>query len=136
MKNNNKGFTLVEVIISIAALGVICAVLLRLFVIAGDTSDRAGSMQHAELCVASTVETLISSDTLYDGLKALDLDSAETADGQYTYSQDGYDITIDIEERDGEYPGTLYDLRVSAADGVEELAVVRTSTYKKEAAHD
>ncbi|MDD5017285.1 MAG: type II secretion system protein [Eubacteriales bacterium] len=137
MRKNNKGFTLVEVIISIAALGIICAVLLRLFVIAGDTSDRAGNIQHAELCVTSTVETLVSSDTIYDGLGALDIDcSDDIVSAEFAYTRDGYDIAIDIEERDGGYPGTLYNLQVSASDGDDELASVSTATYYKEQAHD
>ena len=51
---NQKGFTLVEVIVSIAALGIICAVLLKLFVLAGDTNKQAGNMQKAQIAVTSS----------------------------------------------------------------------------------
>jgi prepilin-type N-terminal cleavage/methylation domain-containing protein len=66
---NNKGFTLVEVIISIGALGIICAVLLRLFVLAGDTNDMTADRQMAELYAASAAETLLCANTLDEGLR-------------------------------------------------------------------
>ncbi|HOA95401.1 MAG TPA: hypothetical protein PKJ79_16740, partial [Quisquiliibacterium sp.] len=47
-----------EVLFSIAALGIICGVLLKLFLLAGNTNDRAADIQDAQVAVASTAETL------------------------------------------------------------------------------
>ena len=134
---NNKGFTLVEVIISIAALGIICAVLLRLFVIAGDTSDKASAMQEAEMYVTSATEELVCADTIHEALESLGIDSAgEITNETFTYTKDGCDIVIELEEKENGYPGTLYDIRVSALDGEDELAAISTAKYYKEQADD
>lgn len=134
---NKKGFTLVEVIISIAALGIVCAVLLRLFVLAGDTNRHAGDVQNASLYVTSTAEVLAGADTLCDAFDALGISHADDiADGRYTFSQDGYDIAIEIEEQNDGYPGTLYDLDISAVSGQQTLADIHTAKYYKEQTHD
>ena len=70
---NKKGFTLIEVLFSIAALGIICAVLLKLFLLAGNTNQRAGDIQDAQVAVASTAEVLAGADSLEDGLHSLGL---------------------------------------------------------------
>lgn len=134
---NTKGFTLVEVIISIAALAIISAVLLRLFVLAGDTNNKASSMQSAELCVTSTIETVICADTIYDALDALDIDYEDNIiNEKYALASNGYDITIDLNEIDNDYPGTLYTLDVSANKDEEEFASISTKKYYKEQERD
>ncbi len=133
---NKKGFTLVEVIISIAALGIICAVLLRLFVVAGNTNDRAADMQKAELCAASTVEVLAGAETLSDALGELGIDCPDYLTSEtFEYTRDGYKVVIDVEEN-GDYPGTLYSLSVSAYSEDDKLAGITTAKYYKEGAHD
>jgi prepilin-type N-terminal cleavage/methylation domain-containing protein len=130
---NNKGFTLVEVIISIGVLGLICAVLLRLFVLADTTNTHANQSQDAQMAVVSAVETLISADTIDDGLNTLGVGDSHSP--PITCPQHGFDIVIDFKTR-GNYPGTLYDISVTAIDGATELAAVTTSTYYKEQARD
>ncbi len=133
---NKKGFTLVEVIISIASLAIICAVLLRLFVLAGDTNDKAGSLQSAELCVTSAVETIVCADTIYEALDALDIEHTDEIKNEYIAACNGYDIAIDLEDQDGGYPGTLYAVKVSANKDDKEFAGISTKVYYKEQAHD
>ena len=128
---NKHGFTLVEVIISIGALGIICAVLLRLFVLAGDTNVRAQDTQCAQLHAASAAETFAAADTAADALRALGVECSGEPEGRYSFSQDGVDITVDLEKKDGGYPGTLYNLTVTASDG-EADAQIETAKYYKE----
>ena len=129
---NKKGFTLIEVIISIAALGVICAVLLRLFVVAGDTNKKAANMQDAQVAVTSTVETLLGAESIDDGLQSLGLTvSAVGIANRYTLVRDSYTMVLDISEEPGNYPGTLYALSVKAVANDKKLAEIETAKYFK-----
>jgi len=133
---NEKGFTLVEVIISIAALGIICAVLLRLFVLAGATNNQANDVQDAQIAVTSAVEVLAASDTVYDALDALGISHSDSITAEsFVCPKDGYNLIIDLAAR-GDYPGTLYDISVSAQADDKDLAAISTSTYYKEQTHD
>ena len=135
--HNQRGFTLIEVIISIAALGIICAVLLKLFVLAGDTNRRAGDVQEAQVAVASAAETLISSDSMEDGLILLGLPVSEgSLDGRYTLVNGSFNVVLDISEAPGDYPGELFDLNVTAVSGDRELAAIKTAKYYGGGAHD
>lgn len=132
---NDKGFTLIEVIISIAALGIICAVLLRLFVVAGDTNRQAGSAQSAQICVTTAAEVLLCADTLFDGLSFLGAQEA-SEEGRYAIELSGYDIVIEIEEKQGGYPGRLYGIVIKALEDGKVAAQISTAKYDKEQAHD
>lgn len=128
--NNQKGFTLIEVIISIAALGIICAVLLKLFVLAGDTNRHAGNIQEAQVAVASAAETLIGAGSIEDGLKTLGLPvSDDTAKGRYTLAHHSFKIVLDISKAPGDFPGELFDLSITAVEDDKELAAIRTAKY-------
>jgi len=130
---DKKGFTLVEVIISIAALGVICAVLLRLFVVAGDTTRRAADVQGAQFAAASVVETLAGADTYADGLAALGITGG--GEPSAAFARDGYDMRVEA-ERKGDYPGVLYRIKVSASKEGKTLASIETAKYYGGQAHD
>jgi prepilin-type N-terminal cleavage/methylation domain-containing protein len=134
--SNKKGFTLVEVIISIAALGLICAVLLRLFVIAGTTNSKAGDMQSAGLVATSVVETLVGADTLGGGLTSLGQQlPGDTSSGELSFYKEGFDVSVEFTEK-GDYPGTLYDISVSVASKDNVLASIDTSKYYKGGRND
>ncbi len=135
--NGKQGFTLIEVIISIAALGIICAVLLKLFVLAGDTNRRADDVQEAQVAVSTVAETLVGADSAEDGLTRLGL-SARTgsAAGRYKLSQGEMHVVLDISEPPYDYPGELYDITVTASENNKELAVINTAVYYGGAAHD
>ncbi len=132
---NEKGFTLVEVIISIAALGIICAVLLRLFVLAGDTNDLTANRQAAEIAAASAAETVLCTDTLQSGIDALHASPAQ-ADGQYTAAKDGYEIALRFSAREEDYPGMLYDICIQALKDGSVVAEINTAKYYPEESHD
>lgn len=129
---NKKGFTLVEVIIAIAALGIICAVLLKLFVLSGDTNKQAGKMQEAQLAVTSVAEVLVSGETMQDAFDHLGLTAAEGITGTYSLVKGDITVDIDIAEKDGDYPGTLYGFDIRAQSGDKELAALSTARYVKE----
>ena len=127
---NKKGFTLIEVIISIAALSIICAVLLKLFVLAGDTNKRASDVQTAQVAVTSTVETLAGADSVEEALAALDLSVSDGhVSGRYSLLYNDYNVLLDISEAAGDYPGALYEIRVAAVADDKELAVIETAKY-------
>ena len=128
--NNQKGFTLIEVFISIAALGIICAVLLKLFVLAGDTNQRAGDIQEAQVTVASAAETLIGAENIENGLVMLGLPvSAGSVEGRYTLTHGSFKLVLDITESIGNYPGELFDLSIKAIENDKELASIQTAKY-------
>jgi prepilin-type N-terminal cleavage/methylation domain-containing protein len=127
---NNKGFTLVEVIISIGALGIICAVLLRLFVLAGATNDRAADRQAAEMAAASAAETLLCAGSLDDGLSMLGAVAID-ADGGFEAAKNGFTLSLRVSPR-GEYPGTLFDVCVQASREGDVLAEINTVKYYPE----
>jgi len=127
---NRKGFTLIEVLFSIAALGIICAVLLKLFLLAGNTNDRAADIQDAQVAVASTAETLAGAETLEDGLASLGLVPAGNCPaGQYRLIRDGFTVVVTVSEESGDYPGTLYSLSIDAEQDGKKLAGIKTAKY-------
>lgn len=123
---NTRGFTLVEVIISIAALGLICAVLLRLFVVADDTNNKASNAQKAELAVVSAMETLACADTMAEGLVLLGFEPDEDVCG--SYADNG--LIIDIRDAGGDYPGTLYNVTVRVTGDDKTLSEIATKKYQ------
>lgn len=127
---NKKGFTLVEVIISIGALGIICAVLLRLFVLAGATNDKAADRQMAEMAASSAAETLLCANTLDDGLTTLGA-VATDENGGYAVIQDDYTLSLRLTPR-GNYPGTLFDVSIQASRDGTVLAEIDTAKYYPE----
>jgi prepilin-type N-terminal cleavage/methylation domain-containing protein len=127
---NKKGFTLIEVLFSIAALGIICAVLLKLFLLAGNTNQRAGDIQDAQVAVASTAEVLAGADSLEDGLHSLGLiPPGSSAAGQYRLIYNGFTVVLTISEEPGDYPGTLYSLSVDAEQDGKKLVGIETAKY-------
>lgn len=130
---DKKGFTLVEVIISIGVLGILCAVLLRLFVMAADTNKQAGAAQSAHVCAVSSAEVLLSAAGLDEALDALGVRREDAAGrGTFRFEQGGHTLVIGLREKQGGYPGALYDISVEAFDGDRLLAAVNTQKYYKE----
>lgn len=127
---NKKGFTLIEVLFSIAALGIICAVLLKLFMLAGSTNERAGDIQDAQVAVASTAEILAGADSLEDGLDSLGLIPPGSGPaGQYRLIRNGFTVVVTISEEQGDYPGKLYSLSIDAEQDGKKLVGIETARY-------
>ena len=127
---NKKGFTLVEVIISIAALGLVCAVLLKLFVLSKDTNETAGAAQEAELFASAAIESLACADSLEEGLESLGLEY-EDGKTEYTLGSDEYSTVVTVEDSGGGFPGTLYDISVSVEQDGRQLAGISTKKYEQ-----
>jgi prepilin-type N-terminal cleavage/methylation domain-containing protein len=84
IKNNNKnGFTLVEVIISVAVLCLVCGIMLRLFVSADDLRENNLDLEKAQVIVLNEMEKLKSAD---EPLPA-DILSEPDYDGSFTLTQ-------------------------------------------------
>jgi prepilin-type N-terminal cleavage/methylation domain-containing protein len=82
-KNSNGGFTLVEVIISVAVLCLVCGVMLRLFVAADDLRENNMDIEKAQVYVLNKMEELKSAD---EPLPA-DILSEPDYDGSFTLTQ-------------------------------------------------
>lgn len=134
-KKQNKGFTLVEVIISIAALGVICAVLLRLFVLSSDTNTAAGNAQKAELLASSTIESITCADTVEEGMLSLGLIFKEDLE-QYSVEEQGMTALIKVKLPEQDFPGTLYDIEVSVQGADIQLSSIATKKYVQRSAYE
>lgn len=134
IKKQRKGFTLVEVIISIAALGIICAVLLKLFVLSSDTNDAAKNSQQAELFATSVIENISCAETMEDAFNSLNL-KFEHEKTEYIIAE--YELTAVIEVcKTGDYPGTLYDISVIVHNAEKQLADISTMKYVKRSANE
>ncbi len=134
-KKQNNGFTLVEVIISIAALGVICAVLLRLFVLSSDTNTAAGNAQKAELLASSTIESITCADTIEKGMKSLGLTFKEDIE-QYSFEEQNLTAVIKIKLPKQDFPGKLYDIDVIVQDGDKQLSSIPVKKYVQRSAYE
>lgn len=55
-----SGFTLVEIIVSVAALSLICALVIRLFLLAGDVNERSEKKQIAIIAASNIMEIIKS----------------------------------------------------------------------------
>lgn len=132
---NKKGFTLVEIMVSIAALGIICAVLLRLFVLAGNTNDMATDMQNAQLYASTTIESIVCAETIADGIESLGLSFADDAK-QYSYQKDGLTAIIKITDVGKDYPGTLYEITVTVPGESKPLSLITTKKYEQVSTND
>jgi hypothetical protein len=87
-------------------------------------------MQSAQVAVTSTVETLIGAKSIDEGLTSLGLTvSADGAANRYTLVRDSYTMVLDISEKPGNYPGTLYALSVKALANDKQLAAIETAKY-------
>lgn len=62
-KNSNKGFTLVEVIISIGFLCVACGIIIQLFIASGEVRSKAALREIASLKAANAIEACKISDS-------------------------------------------------------------------------
>lgn len=134
LRKQKKGFTLVEVIISIAALGIICAVLLRLFVLSSNTNDAAKNAQKAELFATSVIESISCADTIEDGFHSLNL-KFESRKAEYIIAEHELTAVIEVSKA-GKYPGTLYDISVVVQNAEKQLADISTKKYVKRSANE
>lgn len=134
IKKQKKGFTLVEVIISIAALGIICAVLLRLFVLSSNTNDAAKNAHQAELFATSVIESISCADTIEDGFQSLNL-KFEDKKTEYIIAEHKLTAVIEV-SKTGDYPGTLYDISVVVQNAEKQLANISTKKYVKRSANE
>lgn len=82
-KNNNSGFTLVEVIISVAVLCLVCGIMLRLFVSADDLRENNLDIEKAQVFVLNEMEKLKSNDEPIPE----DILSEPDYDGSFTLTQ-------------------------------------------------
>ncbi len=125
-RQKNKGFTLIEVIISIIILSVVSAVLLRLFMTADHLNVTANDKSIASVLASNSIEDF-SADT-DDYNLYFDKDWQEvTADDDWAY-------TLAFTSTKGDFP-TLFHLRTEIhTKGGKTLLLYETSRYIEESA--
>lgn len=134
IKNHNSGFTLIEVILSIAILSIVSVVVLRLFVVSHDLNESSRTTDHASNISINVIETIKGYRNLNNYL----------ADNQWIEANEsGYQGTIIYDElstidtlqgtiltciltQDQSYD-TLYNISVSVYSPIDDETIV---TYK------
>ncbi len=131
---NEQGFTLIEVIISIAFLSIVCVVFLQMFIKADELGERSASLDDSVIYSTSVVETmkgLQSEDAIeaWASVEAFDVQASDTGmvltrvvtDLEYTYT-----LTLIKETSDGS--AGLYDLACTVYNEKEEADIHTLST--------
>ncbi len=118
MKNNKKGFTIVELVIVIAVIAILAAVLIPTFSNVIDNAHKSSDLQaaktkfdqvYADDSADGTVDGKIDGTTDLTG-KVASL-TKDTAKGSYTYATDGTKVTT------FEYMGEHYKVTYTEATG-------------------
>jgi prepilin-type N-terminal cleavage/methylation domain-containing protein len=101
--SHSKGFTLVELIISVAALSLVCALVLKLFLLCFELNQRSEIKQQAVLSAANIMETIKVIDT-----------AKELEDSVFDITDDGLVSRVRVElDKDQSSPyGKYYSINV------------------------
>ena len=103
MKQNNSGFSLVEIVVAIAILGLFAVSTCTSLVLGLRMNGKTEAMLEAQLAVSSAVETLMA--------EGIDPNRINSENSQYTYSSSDVTITAIA---DATYP--YYEIIVSSID--------------------
>lgn len=137
IKNNNYGFTLVEVIISIAVLSLICGIVLKLFVLSNDVSKKSRIEDVASIYAMNVIEICKQVDAPsmaldhpflqsakvkrddnlnFDGVIYFD-DNWQPVDSQEVITNHTFELQLNVAKRQDEMlssnKGALFDINVS-----------------------
>lgn len=93
--NKNEGFSLVEVIISLAAIAILSIIILQAFIVAADGNQKAQDQDMAFLEASSIIESIKASKSLEEALEYLDTFSKAT--NSYEYQLNKQWEVVDIE---------------------------------------
>jgi prepilin-type N-terminal cleavage/methylation domain-containing protein len=108
----HNGFTLVEIIVSVAALSLICALVIQLFLLAGDVNKRSEQKQQAVLAASNMIEIIKGSGSIG---QLLDNEPFNA----FTSIVSGNDIVFEKTIDDGSHAkiSMIYSTRYSSANG-------------------
>lgn len=136
--SNNKGFTLIEVILSIAILSIVSVVVLRLFVTSHELNEQSRAIDLASNTASNVLESIKGYrdfDTFISEFDWLDGDTTHL-NGTIVYDESfkqesGLSIyTLNCEMIASRDYTTLYDITITVLDhNHESLATYATSHY-------
>lgn len=143
IKGNNKGFTLIEIIISIAVLSIISAVFLELFIKSDFVQKQGKSIDDKTFLASNLLEKVLASDNLQSFIAETDpsLEKEDNTEIQLDYFYDN--ALVPTKAKEGKYyvhmklkdmgdgaGGTLYHVVVTATDSnAKEEEVLEFETY-------
>lgn len=114
-KQRTAGFTLVEIIVSIAIMGLVSAPICASLVLAGRINARSRAVMEAQLNVRNAVETLMEKGYSKENAAALEakyqVNIEGTSQGQY------YEVDVCDKVSEGETPLVTVDTYIHAAPG-------------------
>lgn len=135
--NNEKGFTLVEVIISIAVLSILCVIFLQLFVKADTVLDDSKILDQVIVDTGTAVEQVkamvsleaLTKDNLFKDYEIAEKEGSLVMTKSLLSDRDqDYILTISLELQDSQASyGGLYDLSAIVTEEGEEIYHVGTS---------
>lgn len=120
---NKRGFTLLEVMIAIAILGVALTVILQLFAQGLDSAERSGEYSKAVLYAKEKMEELIAMDDLAEGEESGEFDDV------YRWHSEIKPAELEDEEGYQYFPMKILELTVRVSwlsDGKEKNFAVKT----------
>lgn len=120
---NKRGFTLLEVMIAIAILGVALTVILQLFAQGLDSAKRSGEYSKAILYAKEKMEELIAMDDLAEGEESGEFDDV------YRWHSEIKPAELEDEEGYQYFPMKILELTVRVSwlsDGKEKNFAVKT----------
>ncbi len=134
--NKENGFTLIEVILSIAILSIVSVVVLRLFVASHDLNEAsriADQASNASVNVIETVKAYRNLDNMIEEINWLSEDGP-TLSGSILFneafevdSQGDYVLTCRLEASKSN--ASLYDLAIEVHNDTEMIVSYKTSHY-------
>lgn len=142
IKHNNKGFTLIEIIISIAVLSIISAIFLELFIKSDAVQKQGKITDDKTFLISNLFETLIAEDTI-DGFAEHSQPAAQVQENKQvnfdffydehlkTVAKDesNYYIQLIFKEKEGLKKGKLYLVTALAFADQEEVPLQMTTYF-------
>jgi len=129
-KRNKSGFTLVEIIFSIAFLSVVSVIVLKLFVSSNDIDRRTETMDIATMYTINEIENVKALHLPSEDAYSLVLYYDEKWQEESSESNASYALTLEVVKND-KYDRGLYDLVAYVFDyeNDEELLRIKTKHY-------
>ena len=136
---SKKGFTLVELIIAVASLSLICALVLKIFVLSGELNDRAETKQQVVMTASNIIEVIKSADSIEEldkkdfFIKRTGPDNEEKLEYMLCLDEENRSVEISLEKdiTVSSESGDYYIIRVEVYDLDEMLFELNGGKYFK-----
>ena len=140
LKRNNKGFTLIEIIISIAVLSIISAIFLELFIKADAVQKQGECIDNQVFLISNLMEMLMAEKDFAGFIEQSEPAAERMANGkrELDYNKERqpvdkeesvYYLWVVIEQKKMLRTGTLYSVTVSAFKDKEEVPLQMTTSF-------